>query len=226
MLRSRLASILIGSLALAISVLPASADPVQVTGGAFFVTDFPVFDGTFDNFGTVRIAPSLTVHLSGREDQVPVRSDCAPCSPGQTLNLSGAFQLRGPTFIAPFDTGVRSGASYSTGVLSFDVAPVLFPRGDAFQVFAFSPFTFQGFAEIREWQTEELLFRGALQGSGVARVSLLGNRNSRTFHQMEYGFGQDASAPVPEPGTLLLFASAAAGAWGRAARRRRRTPLE
>jgi hypothetical protein len=183
----------------------AHADPIpiRVTGSL----DLAAPPGTFESLGHL--------DLVGRGDfrvtEVVVAETmggvtCAPCAPGDFLNLGGAFAedfgsvtLGGVTYAIPSDAGVGS-SFFANGV-----APAFGSNG-----VLTVPFTYLGFFSPPGREFE-------LRGQGMATVRFRPDHGGSSplwdFDGARFQF-----APTPEPGTLLLISSGMAVlAWRRRA---------
>jgi len=212
------------TLLLVVTVRPAVADPVRatellrITAGSF-VTN-PANDDR-DGFFTASGA-NFTIALS-------------------TFNGPAGATLEGPLTLDPsvsFSTGQVFGTvRVGTGLfeinpmtgnpanlsLSFSSPPQLVipppPDSEGFSIA--HPFTLAGALSGRSVSGQEFMFNFTGQGQGSTGFAL---NSDGSFFLTAISFGFDA-APIPEPGTLLLFAvSGVAGAasrmWRRAAGRK------
>jgi hypothetical protein len=179
---------------------PAEAILVEGTISASIFTDFgPNISLRGEEFSIVSGGNSADIPLSGfffpsraRVDQ-PV--DVSNTSP---IRTRGSITYQGEAFAFP---------TFVTGALTFDVEPFLFQEGPPTSTgrrtfHAEPPFTMTG----------QLSFAGhtvTLEGSGILTVPAL---DSPPGPIVEYDFVRGISynfSPIPEPGTLLLFGTAA-----------------
>jgi hypothetical protein len=198
----------------------AAADPVFVTSGfiqtygngssfVFSTEDGRSFTGDTEGLGT------LPLFISGRS--------------GDVVNLSSAIntELTGFSIYDPARHDLAARASFT-----FRASDAVLPGADAVQAapnglgLLAAPFTFTG--SLWVYSTYAALSAGGppewqynLFGSGVADAMLMTSMTPDGQPILSYSgvytFAADPSAPVPEPGTLLLFGSGAAAL---AARRR------
>jgi hypothetical protein len=211
--RQRLASVALG---LVLSSTAAFADPLRVV-----------------EFGGVHTGGDDTgFFLSGAGFEFGV--DCAPCTPGTALDLSATLPVSGwPAGRATVD-GRTYDSVFFSGSLVLNAGSVIVPDmppgqsgpdGEGltrlFSTYTFSG-TLAGFAD--SGLTGTPLFSADLVGRGGppllvrAAFSNYPPESGIRVYQLDYVF--DNAAPVPEPGSLLLFGSGAA--WIAARWRRRR----
>jgi hypothetical protein len=155
--------------------------------------------------------------------------NCAPCTPGAVLDLSTTLAVRDWDAGRATVDGRTYDSVYYNGSFNFDTGSVIVPDmppgqsgPDAqglsrlFTTFGFTG-TLAGFADSS--LTGVPLFSTALTGGGLVAVAFSNYPPESGIRvlQLDYHFAD--AAPVPEPGTLLLFASGAA--WIAARRRKR-----
>jgi hypothetical protein len=205
------------ALLVAAAPVETSADPIQITdgrleiaglGGTLFLAAEPGF--TFLGGLTVVggfFGPSVS---------------CLPCAPGASVNLNalwGGNDLHGTaTFGGITYEGLGSLAPGSSfGTVEFTSAASLTAPLDGVVATLVGPFGFQGHFFFPGADPESPSFTGA----GTATVTLFRPSNDIpwSFQSAVYEFG-DASAPVPEPGTLLLVGTVLAGLGASASRQR------
>lgn len=162
--------------------------------------------------------------LNGEVSSRPA-SRCAPCTPGEAFDLSATMTPR----LFPPGTATINGRTYDavffSGTFNFNAGSVSVPDvptgGPG--VFPTAPFSFDGmlagYADISLTGTP--LFSTALAGGGMASIGFFNYSGSLSADGFNYTFKD--TAPVPEPGSLLLFGSGAAWIASRWRSRRRTT---
>ena len=212
------------ALGLMLSSTAASADPVRVVTDGFFGSGG-------DDTGLWVVGSNFDLATGARPGASPVVT-CDPCTPGAEIDLSATVSIRdwGP------GSATLDGRTYATvyygGSLVFSAGSVIVPGvppqpaglDETAIVPAFTTFTFagtlSGFADPS--LTGAPLFSVDLAGSGsgpFAAIAGFGNLGAGVFlDYVDYRF--DEGAPVPEPGSLLLFGSGAAWVAARCRRRR------
>jgi hypothetical protein len=156
--------------------------------------------------------------------------NCAPCTPGAALNLSSALAVRDWDAGRAELDGRTYESVYFSGSFNFDAGSVVVPDmppgqsgpdGEGlsrlFTTFRFTG-TLAGFADPS--LTGAPLFSTPLTGGGRVAVAFSNYPPESGIRvlQLDYHFAD--AAPVPEPGSLLLFGSGAA--WIAARWRKRR----
>jgi hypothetical protein len=205
----------------------ALADPVTVTGGHVTAQ---MTGGTFtlsgDGFYLSGAPPS------GYESGI---WECTPCRASDRLNLSLSSSASGSFDDLPgeFDH-VHYDRTYLAGHLAFTAGDMTSAILDAGQTSISMPFTFTGelenYESYRSRATNGSLpvFIATFTGSGIATAHFRGpfaDPNGALFFadRITYDFAPDAPVPTPEPASLLLVGTGAAGLLGR---RRVRRNLE
>jgi hypothetical protein len=178
------------------------ADPIVVQGGSdYLVLNTLAHDGTRWSSGSLFFPPDHATGVFGRELFVNARSGCEPCAPGDLLDLSASFQLRGPSFLS----GGPVLSVWGLGVLNFTTPTVevpLPPSDPRLPIVVVAPFQFDAQIHLFGEPGTVPVFSGDLVGGGIARALLVGSGTSWSFAQLEYAFTDQT--PVPEPGTMLL----------------------
>jgi hypothetical protein len=161
--------------------------------------------------------------------------ECTPCRASDRLNLSLSSSARGSFDDLPgeFDH-VPYDRTYLAGHLEFTAGDMTSAILDAGQTSISMPFTFTG--ELQNFESFQSratsgslpLFIATLTGSGIATAHFRGpfaDPNGSLFFadRITYDFAPDAPLPTPEPASLLLVGTGAAGLL---ARRRVRRNLE
>jgi hypothetical protein len=199
------------------------AEPVLLQpGSSYVVSNLLARDGTFDTWGTFILPSGYVAEIFGRELSNNARTGCQLCSPGDPLNLSASFELRGPSY----QVGGPGLSVWGEGTLNFTTPTVTVPfeiPPPSLPFYAVAPFLLTGHIEVFGEPGTLPLFAGDVTGFGRARALLIGSGQSLTFGDvLEFQFTTDPSAPVPEPATLILFLTGLATLGTRARRRMRR----
>ncbi len=213
------------------SVAIARADPIVVTSGQFATS---VNEPTgFQFFGAHGfVLAGIFPLLSTWPDLVcSTSTGCAPGTvvdmstvaggePTPFLGLSTGAVINGTEFVRPF--GLPPDAPRLIGRLHFD-APVVAVDGLTATTV---PFLFNGLVSgfaHDDVDARTPLFQVALTGQGTAILSFVDFDNNAALSGsfVTYTFAE-APAATPEPTTLVLFGTAAAGLAQRARRKRRR----
>ncbi|HVL69074.1 MAG TPA: PEP-CTERM sorting domain-containing protein [Vicinamibacterales bacterium] len=205
--------------ALFLSSSVALADPVRiVTGGGLHTGNY---DTGFNLAGA-----NFSFMISQWLDPLV---NCGPCVPGSALDLSATLAVRDWAAGRATIDGHTYESVFFNGSFTFDAGSVTVPAmapgqsgPDAqgltrlFTNFLFTG-TLAGFADASLTGTP--LFSMQLIGDGIVRVAFSNYPAESGIHVLQLDYVFDEQAPVPEPGSLLLFGSGAA--W-LAARWRRR----
>ena len=150
---------------------------------------------------------------------------CGPCTPGAMFDLSATMNpLRFPPGTATVD-GRTYDSIFFGGTFNFDAGSVIVPNvplggPGVYPTVGFSfDGTLAGYADASLTGTP--LFSTGLAGTGIASIGFFNYAGSISADGFSYTF-EDAN-PVPEPSSLLLFASGAAWIASRWRSRRRTT---
>jgi hypothetical protein len=202
--------------ALAVLILGAGsvsgADPIRVTAGSagFSQGDPPEFHLIFDQgelFGD--ISNGLTLNVPANS---PLRCDFPLCQAGGTVNLSTEWKQQSIVQAGAIIDGQQLQAFYDLS-LFFHAGNATLPPLTADFVGVNVPFTMDGtVALFLDQARTTLLFSGTIAGQGTASAGFASRIPEGWFfgHQ-GYLFGP-AATPTPEPGTLTLLVTGAAGA--------------
>jgi hypothetical protein len=192
----------------------ALADPVTVTSG--HVTAQMNGGGTFTLTGdgfSLSGAPTFP----GYESEI---WECTPCRASDRLNLSLSSSASGSFDDLPgeFDH-VHYDATYLAGHLNFTAGDMTSAILDTGQTSISMPFTFSGeLANYESFESRALngspLFIATFTGSGIATAHFRGpvaDPDGALFFADRITFDFAPGAPVPEPASVLLFGTGAAG---------------
>jgi PEP-CTERM motif len=198
--------------ALLMIAAPASADP--------FVLRAPsALDLDFEGNGFFFVADGFSARQDFESNLglfFGVTPGCDPCNGGEAWNPS--FSTTN-TFMGTGEATVgnitHSDLSFF-GDLSFDVEPFVFPPTSAHGFAVQTPFTFTG--TLRGFEGNQLAFSVALTGAGFASRFFdpfdsedpANNRFVAGENRQTYFF-TDPAGQVPEPASLLLLGTGAAG---------------
>lgn len=197
----------------------ALADPVTVTGGHVTAQ---MSGGTFTLTGD-------GFHLSGAPPFGYESGiwECTPCRASDRLTLSLSSSTSGTFDDLPgeFDH-VQYDRTYLAGHLAFTAGDMTSAILAAGQTSISMPFTFTG--ELQNYETYASratkgslpVFIATFTGSGIATAHFRGpfaDPNGALFvaDHISYDFAPDAPVPTPEPATLLLVGTGAAGVLAR-----------
>lgn len=206
--------------ALASMALPAAADPLTIVSGMI---------QTYGNGTTFLFQTQGGPALAGDTEGLGIPPVFVSGRPGDVVNLSSSVDAALTDF-SVFDPGRRDLAAravfdFRAGDAELPAAAAVRGARDGLGLLA-APFTFTGTLFV--YPDYAALLAGGpasstyeLRGRGTADLMLVANSGADgdriVSHSAVYNFSTDP-APVPEPGTLALFGSAAAAL---VARRRR-----
>jgi hypothetical protein len=193
---------------------PAAAEPVNILGGTIYYSrqnqatfNLTLLDGWMSGeFGD-----------NGSESWTPSHA-CFGCTPGSTIDPSVSESMPLSDDISAGGILNYRGVDYFISNLSFtiDSDPVRLPASfntEGVGMSSVAQFVLHGL--VQGWTDDHFSGQGlSLLGYGKAQITVLGDGN---WYATTFRFEDPAA--VPEPGTLLLFATGAAGAFARWRRR-------
>jgi hypothetical protein len=200
------------TLAMALPVFPASADPIFVTGGSATAVRVG-FDarGATNLHGTHQFDLQLFVEPGGFGPWL-----CFPCVPGTSIDVGGSWGFGdGAGTVELNGVSYRLGRDVAVVGLRFVGDPVIAPDLAARAVLSV-PFELGILSQLLLFDSGGFPTRFPLVGRGTATIELVQDPGAPVWDwvQARYEF-----APVPEPATLLLVGT---GVLALSARRYRR----
>ena len=193
-----------GLLALILGPTTALADPIRLTGGFFSVTGIGA-NAVIDMHGA-------GFRATGSLEPGVVWPDltCFPCAAGDPIRLDTSFLASNGGGTATVGAAVFPRVGF--GALNFlFMAPTIVAPAVAGEFTATEAFTFSGrLYGFYDPDQQDRVFDQMLIGQGLLTASFASVPNPDgpplfSFRSIRYDFADPA--PVPEPGTLLLFAS-------------------
>jgi hypothetical protein len=202
----------------------ASSEPITIRNGIIEVNPGSIFAGA--GVGLVGMGG---FQLSGSAgDGVTAFQLCGPCLPGETISLAGRMDRLGGSVNYRGTTHEFSFTRGDGGELLFEAPSFVLPRAAVLPTdFTFkTPFSMSGHAFF-VYEPSARDVRLEFAGSGIATLhatvspfDAAAGGQQYVLHSLRYEFGSTA-APVPEPGTMLLFGSGAVAAVLKTRRKRR-----
>lgn len=199
-------------------VARASADPITITGGE-------VLARNWDELAAHLLAPGFDIAVltdrSGFNQRI--------YEPGDTVELSNDVVLDDVDLIGTFEGPGRIDFRFTGGTAEVPPGPVpIDPNGPVFLTFE-TPFSFVG--EVVGFDANGgTAFSAELNGAGRAEFILHAVQpnpplwDRRVYILSDTNFFFEETAPIPEPGTMLMVGAALAGLAARGRRRLRRSP--
>jgi len=198
------------------AVRPVAAEPVTILGG---VIEYSRSNQAFFKLTLVNGWMQGEFGDGGSESWTPAHS-CFPCTAGSTINPSVSESMPQSADITVGGTLSLNNADYFISHLSFTINadPVRLPNsfggGDALAHSSIAQFVLRGLVQGSNPNAQSATGL-VLLGFGKAQMNFLGDGS-----WFSTNFRFEDPAAVPEPSTLLLFATGAAGAARRWRRRR------
>jgi hypothetical protein len=202
----------------------ASSEPITIRSGIIEVNPGGIFSGA-----GVELVGTGGFRLSGAAgDGVTAFLRCGPCLPGETFSLAGRMDRLGGSVNYGGTTHEFSYTRGDWGELLFEAPSFVLPRAAVLPTdFTFkTPFSMSGQA-VFVYEPSTRNVRLGFDGSGIATVrgtvfpfDAAAGGQQYVLESLQYAFGS-AAAPVPEPGTMLLFGSGAVAALLKTRRKKR-----
>lgn len=199
--------------------LPASADPVTITGGTLSFDDgdppgfrFELADAPFRLGGVIYgVMPGDESMLSLAQNSAVGCLFIAPCFSGDNLTLGVTISGRGSASVGPVDDPDDPQTQPAEARFEFTTPDVPL-AGQAVNVFLLeSPFHVTGWLRVFADETfSRVVFETTLIGHGTTTAALAQGEPYTTVGP--YGWEESvyrftAADPIPEPGTLALLAT-------------------
>jgi hypothetical protein len=194
-------------------VAPAAADPINVTGEIFVLSnagDFPTIPGAVAGLTYTLAGPGLpeargevfeTSPQHGTTGGLVITRPAVPfpLAAGQQYNLSMHATFTNGQAIESGPPGMTTGYGIA-GDFRFDASAAVLRIAEFGDLIGTAPVTFRAILNGFDLKTGAPLFQKTLQGGGSARIRLSPSDPSAFFYQYDV-------APVPEPTTPLLIGS-------------------